>query len=156
MSARAWREAAIQAGERFEVAVVTVFLATPVHLREILHGLNWKLHEVQGTAAVARFLSERRAPVVLCHASFEGGTWRDLVDCISGLECPPRLVVTSEWADDYLWAEVLNLGGYDVLAQPFSEPEVVRTLTSALWHWTDEAAHRRGAPARLNYLPEEL
>jgi CheY-like chemotaxis protein len=140
-SARGLRDAAIRAGERFETAVVTVFPATPVLLREILLGLNWRIHEAQGAREVMQFLSERRVPVILCHCSFADGNGRDLVDRISGLPCPPRLVVTSELADDYLWKEVLNLGGYDVIAQPFRESEVVRTLTSALCQWAEEAAH---------------
>ena len=41
------------------------------------------------------------------------------------------LIVTSHAGDDALWAEVLNLGGYDVLAQPFDPSEVARVITSA-------------------------
>jgi CheY-like chemotaxis protein len=37
---------------------------------------------------------------------------------------PPMLIVTSRLADDYLWAEALNLGAYDVLAKPFDASEV--------------------------------
>jgi hypothetical protein len=33
---------------------------------------------------------------------------------------------------DYLWAEALNLGAYDVLANFFDLTEVTRTLSSAL------------------------
>jgi DNA-binding response OmpR family regulator len=36
-------------------------------------------------------------------------------------------------ADDHLWAEVLNLGGYDVLAKPFDGCELFRALSSAWW-----------------------
>jgi len=145
-SAPGLRDAAIEAGDCFETAIVTVFPATPVILREILQRLNWSIHEAQGARDVVQFLSERRAPVILCHCSFADGNWRDLVDCISGLPCPPRLVVTSEQADDLLWAEVLNLGGYDVIAQPFLESEVVRTLTSAIRQWAEEAARGIGPP----------
>ena len=141
------RDAAIKEAECLETAVVTVFPATPVLLREILHGLNWRIHEAQGAREVAQFLSERRVPVILCHCSFADGNWRDLVACISDLPCPPRLVVTSELADDFLWAEVLNLGGFDVLAQPFRESEVVKTLTSAFRQWAEEAARRIGPTA---------
>ncbi len=158
-SAHGLRDAAIRAGECFETAVVTVFPSTPVHLREIFHGLNWRIHEAQGARDVAQFLSERRAPVILCHCSFADGNWRDLVDCLSGLPCPPRLVVTSELADDFLWAEVLNLGGYDVLAQPFRESEVVRTLTSALWQWAQEAARALNwadAPSEQRPIPGSM
>ena len=37
---------------------------------------------------------------------------------------PPRFVVSSRLADDHVWAEVLNLGGYDVLCTPFEAREV--------------------------------
>ena len=44
---------------------------------------------------------------------------------------PPVVIVTSRIADDSLWAEVLNLGGYDVLAKPFREAELIWALESA-------------------------
>ena len=50
---------------------------------------------------------------------------------------PPVLIVTSRLADEYLWAEALNLGAYDVLAKPFDASEVIRVLYSAWRHWTD-------------------
>jgi FixJ family two-component response regulator len=49
--------------------------------------------------------------------------------------------VTSRLADEYLWAEALNLGAYDVLAKPFDTSEVMRVVASAWRHWTD--AQRR-------------
>jgi len=42
------------------------------------------------------------------------------------------LIVTSNAGDEALWAEGLNLGGYDVLAQPFDQSEVARVMTSAV------------------------
>jgi FixJ family two-component response regulator len=41
------------------------------------------------------------------------------------------LIVTSGLADAHLWAEVLNLGGYDVLAKPFDDQEVQRVVAGA-------------------------
>ena len=38
---------------------------------------------------------------------------------------------TANVGDEALWAELLNLGGYDVLAQPFDQSEVARVITSA-------------------------
>jgi DNA-binding response OmpR family regulator len=118
-----------------------VFPVTPPHLREILNGLNWKVHEAHDACDVVQFFSTRRVPVILCHCAFASGSWKDILDYISVLPCPPQLIVTSEAADPFLWAEVLNLGGYDVVAQPFREPEVERTLSSALRRWEEETAH---------------
>ena len=48
------------------------------------------------------------------------------------MERAPVLIVTSKVADEYLWSEVLNLGGYDVLAQPLDRDEVTRVARSAI------------------------
>ena len=53
------------------------------------------------------------------------------------------LIVTSRLADEYLWAEALNLGAYDMLAKPFDASEVVRVLGSAWRHWTDLHDHNQ-------------
>jgi len=59
---------------------------------------------------------------------------------------PPQLVVASRTADDRLWAEVLNIGGYDVLAQPFDSDEVSRVIAAARRHFD---AERKGAVLAL-------
>jgi FixJ family two-component response regulator len=43
--------------------------------------------------------------------------------------------VCSHLADEYLWAEVLNLGGCDVLAKPFEDHEVLRAAYMAWQSW---------------------
>jgi len=70
-------------------------------------------------------LSSDGNPVVICERSLPDGDGKDL------LGKTPRLIVTSDAADEALWAEVLNLGGYDVLAQPFDEQEVRRVVAMA-------------------------
>jgi DNA-binding response OmpR family regulator len=54
----------------------------------------------------------------------------------------PRLIVTDRLADEHLWAEVLNLGGHDVLGQPFQVDELLWVLGSA-WRYGED----RTAPA---------
>jgi DNA-binding response OmpR family regulator len=51
------------------------------------------------------------------------------------MKCPPLLVVTSRVADDRLWSEVLNLGGYDVLAKPLNTKEVFHVAGLAWMSW---------------------
>jgi len=58
-----------------------------------------------------------------------------LLDFAERLPAPPPVIVTSRVADERMWAEVLNLGGYDVLATPFGSEEVIRTVTSAWSLW---------------------
>jgi DNA-binding response OmpR family regulator len=42
------------------------------------------------------------------------------------------LIVVSRLANESLWAEVLNLGGFDVLALPFDREELERVTLSAV------------------------
>lgn len=67
--------------------------------------------------------------VVLTEAHLEDGTWLDVLQLTRPLG--KELVVTHPWADARFWAEAINLGAYDLLAQPFQGTEVRRVLASA-------------------------
>jgi DNA-binding NtrC family response regulator len=69
--------------------------------------------------------------VVLTETFLPDGNWLDALHLAR--ECPQELevVVTDPQADARLWSEALNLGAYDLLAQPFYEPEVRRILHNA-------------------------
>ncbi len=60
----------------------------------------------------------------------------------------PVLIVASRLADDRLWAEVLNLGAFDLLlGEPFDREEVLRVTESA-WREANRTA-RSGAVPRI-------
>jgi len=99
-------------------------------LRHITSNLAWEVSIVTNCNEARDKLRQDQVSVVLCESALEDGTWKDILHHIAASARPPRLIVTSHLADEYLWAEVLNLGGYDVLAEPFSEPEVCHVLTT--------------------------
>jgi DNA-binding NtrC family response regulator len=99
------------------------------------------------TSALA-VLKEMPFPVVLCDTDLTSGTWREMLEHISLLPDPPLLIVTSRLADDYLWAEALNLGAWDVLAKPFDAEEVMRTVSCAWQHWQDRHGIHTGRTAQ--------
>ena len=80
-------------------------------------------------------LESRNIFLVLCERDSNPGTWLDSLEYLQSLSNPPLLIVTSRLADERLWAEVLNLGAWDVLAKPFDDGEVLRTLQSTLLHY---------------------
>jgi len=94
-------------------------------LAGILRKGRWAVRPARSAEEALDHLSRHTTPVVICESSLPDGDWRDLLDKA------PRLIVTARDAGDELWAEVLNLGGYDVLAQPFDETEVSRVVASA-------------------------
>jgi DNA-binding NtrC family response regulator len=86
-------------------------------------------------AAAKSALRPGRISIVVCEYDLSPGSWTDLLEYVDSLPSPPALIVTSRVADEHMWAEVLNLGGYDVLAKPLSSEEVIRTITSAWSLW---------------------
>ena len=60
------------------------------------------------------------------------GSWQELIEEAQAAQS--LMIVVSRHADERLWAEVLNLGGFDVLALPFDRDELRRSVSSALRH----------------------
>jgi DNA-binding response OmpR family regulator len=73
-------------------------------------------------------LRRQSARVVITERDLPDGNWRQVLDALQSLAQAPLLIVTSRHADERLWAEVLNLGGYDVLSKPFDQQELARVL----------------------------
>jgi DNA-binding NtrC family response regulator len=95
---------------------------------------EWKLQTSMSLRSAASALGKDGPHIVICEKSLGTDSWRDVLDQVSHVPDPPALIVTSRVADEYLWAEALNLGAYDVLAAPFEPAEVVRVLSSAWLH----------------------
>jgi DNA-binding NtrC family response regulator len=76
-------------------------------------------------------LSRNSYGAVLTEATLDDGNWKNVLSLTLDMGSAPPLIVTDRAADDRLWAEVLNLGCYDMLAQPFDDSEVVRILALA-------------------------
>ena len=104
-------------------------------LASLLGRDQWRIHNALSLQSASAFLRAHAVPLVICEHDLLPGTWAHLLDEIRLLSVPPFLIVTSQVANDYLWAEALNLGAYDVLAKPFDLTEVTRTLSSAWLHW---------------------
>ena len=119
---------------------VTVVLISPfeedhICLKRMLAEADCKIHWVQNHQQALSVLRENRAAVVISECNLPEGSWKDVFSQLQPLANPPLLIVTSQHADDHLWAEVLNLGGYDVLLKPFHGAEVTRVVSLACQYW---------------------
>ena len=85
-----------------------------------------------GTLQLARAqLRKQDYDVVLSEAALPDGNWLDVLHLVRETPREMKVVVTDPRADADFWAQALNLGAYDLLAQPFYEPEVRRILSNA-------------------------
>src|SRR5512140_1156087 len=118
-------------GPPIEILQVTPSESEYGSLRAALHHPRWSLNRVLSCEGARKFLRQRAVAVVVCAADLADGGWKDLLYVIAEMAQPPRLIVSSRMADSRLWAEGLNLGGYDVLDAPFAAKEVVAVISAA-------------------------
>jgi DNA-binding NtrC family response regulator len=94
-------------------------------LTETFRDTTWRLREARTYRDALTILCLDRMPVVICRCCLPDGNWKDVLSQIAVLPDAPRLIVTSPEPDDRLWAEVITLGGYDVLTMPLDRNEVI-------------------------------
>ena len=77
-------------------------------------------------------LQEQSFDLLFVDADLPGGPWHRLLPAVvaSGKSC--EVIVCSRCGDERLWAEVLQYGAYDLIAEPFEEAEVTRIAHCAL------------------------
>jgi DNA-binding response OmpR family regulator len=121
------------------------------HDHETLHRMlpqqNWNVNRVKNVASALHELGNfnENPALVLCDRDSGPGAWKLILSRVQEMSNPPLLIVTSRLADEQLWAEALNLGAYDVLAKPFEEAEVRRTLSSASMRWQRDGQRAQAA-----------
>ncbi len=84
-------------------------------------------------------MAQRGVPsVIICERDLPDGSWKHLFEETQALPLPPKFIVSSRLADEYLWVEVLNLGGHNVLSTPFDAREVAYVVRYAAESWRRE------------------
>jgi DNA-binding response OmpR family regulator len=97
-------------------------------------------------------LERQSVQVVIAESELPNWSWKKVLNDLRRLAEPPQLIVTSRTADDYLWAEVLNIGGYDVLPQPLERDEVERVVAAARRQYNRPLAR----PAQSSIAPAAI
>jgi DNA-binding NtrC family response regulator len=135
--------------------IVTVLSVSPfaddhLDLQSIFSHSNWRLSRAANCDEAVASVRRSHIPVIISEKELAGSCWRTMLRRIHQLELRPgpRLIVSARLADDQLWSEVLNLGGYNVLEKPFDQREVCWVVSHAWLDWKserDRTSHRRSA-----------
>ena len=100
-------------------------------LQSLFREQGWKLHGTGSLESALTLLRRGVASIVITEKDLPVGNWKDVLDAVLQLPASPLVVVSSLHADDYLWAEALNLGAYDVLPKPIERMEAIRVFNAA-------------------------
>ena len=104
-------------------------------VEDVFRKSRWRLYEAPDRKRATQCLKRHPVQVVIATSDVPDWSWQEMLNHLRCLARPPLLIVASRTADEYLWAEVLSVGGYDVLAQPFERQEIERVISSACRHF---------------------
>jgi DNA-binding NtrC family response regulator len=110
-------------------------------LSQILNGMPFPLTHVRDLAQARATLTRKQYDVILTEAALNDGGWLDVLHMARQCSPDSEVIVTDPFADSRFWAEALNMGAYDLVAQPFYDAEVRRILGNA--------CSRMAPPARM-------
>ncbi len=100
-------------------------------LSHMLRALPVAINHAPNLRQARAELQQARYSAVLTEASLPDGDWLDALSLARESQPDLEVVVTSPQADALLWSEALERGAFDLVAQPFYEPEVRRILQNA-------------------------
>ena len=89
---------------------------------------GWRVLSARTCIEAISVLQSSRCSVVLCEKNLPDGCWSDLLGCARSLADSPPIIVMSRVADEGMWADVLNQGGFDLLVKPLENSDLRRIL----------------------------
>jgi DNA-binding NtrC family response regulator len=116
---------------RFRILFISGHSEDVRTLSQMLDSLPLVLDHAEGVRQARTHLNKHRYGVVLTDSILPDGNWLDILDLVRQMPSETQLIVTDPQADARFWSEALNMGAYDLLTQPFYEPEVRRILYNA-------------------------
>jgi len=123
--------------EETKVQVLSVGPVAETHsvLKRILQSTNWNIHPAESRRDASEWMRQHPVGVVICEDQLPDGSWRDLMQDLAESPNHPYFIVTSGSGGRRLWMDVIEAGGFDLLAKPFDTLEVRRVIALAWRHW---------------------
>jgi len=100
-------------------------------LREKLSPLDHGLVCVDTVSEIAPLHRQHSFEVILLPAALPDTDWWMVWSELSTLSPQPAILVYTRHATFQLWTAVLDLGGYDVISEPFGEEEIKGAVLGA-------------------------
>ena len=92
---------------------------------------GWSVRFAASIEEAAPVVAREGFEVILCDRDQAEHPWREVLDRILAA-CPgARVLLLSPVNDTFLWREVVQRGGYDVLSTPLKEKSVIQIINSA-------------------------
>jgi CheY-like chemotaxis protein len=101
-------------------------------LQSVVDGLGWSASIVNTPAEAMARLQTEQITAAICDQDLPHEDWREVMNQIAMLPKSPCVLLASRVMDQYLWNEVIQCRGYDVVSKPFQSDELRRVVAFAL------------------------
>jgi FixJ family two-component response regulator len=121
--------------EKISILIATSRGEDAGNLRAHLADSPWELVEIQDATAALKSAS---VPILLLDSNLleTGGesTWQVELKKLAKTRRSASVILLSNVTDQYLWDEVVQHGGFDVLTRPFKKETILSVLLFAYAH----------------------
>jgi DNA-binding NtrC family response regulator len=123
------------------ILIVNSSSAESDQLKTVLGQNGLQPHITSSCQKALNLIQQQSFSMVLSNRVLPDGDWKIILQALESISEPPELVVFSRQAEESLWYEVLQSGGFDVLSVPFNDVELIRVTALAQNFW--QRKHRR-------------
>jgi CheY-like chemotaxis protein len=116
---------------RLKILALSIFLQDRILLERLGRQYNWELHFTNSPPEAFDWVSQSQFEIILCDRNQPGYPWREVVDRLAKSSPRSCILLISPVNDDYLWSDVLQWGGYDVLRRPLRAEAVLHLVNAA-------------------------
>ena len=103
-------------------------------LQILLQNTKWSVVRASSLVEVSRFRGCSVSPVILVDSQFQSSDWRTTVASLLDSPTTQCIILLSDISDPYLWRELVQHGGFDILARPLDRHEVLQMFAFAHKH----------------------
>jgi FixJ family two-component response regulator len=119
---------------KVSVSIITSRAEDIRELNDFLHGTPWELIDVSDLEGAAVALKTTAVPILLFDRDTAGSCWQTTMKGLIRKRRGTCVILLSNVTDQYLWDEMVQQGGFDLLTRPFKKEQVLSTLVFAYAH----------------------
>jgi DNA-binding NtrC family response regulator len=128
-----------------EVRVVALAPAEMhVRIRRLLASIGVDVDLIGHAVELSHLVRQKTYQVALVPASLADSGWWSLWGELSLLHPRPAVLVYAHTANFQLWSDVLEVGGYDLIPDPFTDEELQEAVLRAAKSFKERSSNEEG------------
>jgi DNA-binding NtrC family response regulator len=108
-------------------------------LRELSSCRRWDVSFATACPEALALIGRTKPQILFMDRDLSGSDWRDTMSAFASSSSKICIMLVSTVIDTYLWNEVFQNGGYEVLSKPLRAEDVSRAVGLAWAYWSSAA-----------------